>query len=109
MRRSVIGSGKFRGISKSRYSRTSRSRSSLPASTCCITATAVNSFAIEPGRKSVSSADHRFLILGIGEAIALRQHHLATPDDRDDSARDVAILKLRIDQPVEERLEIRAC
>ena len=48
-----MGSGKVSGIWKSRYSLTSVSRSSLPSSTCCITAVQVKSLEIEPIRKSV--------------------------------------------------------
>src|SRR5579871_4619460 len=56
MLRRVIGCGNVAGILKSRYSFTSRSRSSFFCSTSCITDVQVNSLEIEPGRKSVASA-----------------------------------------------------
>src|SRR5581483_8820232 len=56
MSRSVIGLPNADGSLKSRYVLTSVSRSSLPCSTCCMTAVHVNSFEIDPGRNRVLSA-----------------------------------------------------
>ena len=53
--RTVIGVSNERGMSKSRYSATSTSRSMSPVSTSCMTAVAVATFDTDPTRNSVLS------------------------------------------------------
>ena len=85
----------------------SPSRSSLPASTCCMTAVQVNSFEIEAGPEQRLLGGNRNALFDVGESIAAREQHCIVLDDRDRRAGDVAHRHGRGQHAVEECRGIR--